>query len=84
MLISNKGKKFLTGRPISYLCGLWARPGSNIFKNFFNKKFLDLFIECTLKSAGHSENIDIFRSLSIVDAPIGMAATALFEHILLS
>ena len=64
MLISNKGKKFLTGRQISYLCCLWARPGSNIFKNFFNKKFLDLSLEYTLNSAGHSENIDFFRSLS--------------------
>ena len=60
MLISNKGKKFLTGRRISYLCCLWAWPGSNIFKNFFNKKFLDLSLEYTLNSAGYSGNIDFF------------------------
>ena len=60
MLISNKGKKFLTGRQISYLCCLWAWPGSNIFKNFFNKKFLDLSLEYSFNSAGHSENIDFF------------------------
>ena len=64
MLISNKGKKFLTGRWISYLCCLWAWPGSNIFKNFFNKKFLDLSLEYPFNSAGHSDNIDFFLSLS--------------------
>ena len=57
-LITTKGKKFLTGRRISYRLCLWAWPGSNIFKNFFNKKFLDLSLEYSFNSAGHSENID--------------------------
>ena len=60
MLISDKGKKFLTGRRISYRLCLWAWPGSNIFKNFFNKKLLDLSLEYSFNSAGHSENFDFF------------------------
>ena len=39
----------------------WAPPFCNIFKNFFNKKFLDLSLEITLNSAGHSENFDFFH-----------------------
>ena len=37
-----------------------------IFKNFFNKQFLDLSLdlEYPFNSAGHSENINFFRSLS--------------------
>ena len=39
----------------------WALPFCTILKNFFNKKFLDLSLEITLNSAGHSENFDFFH-----------------------
>ena len=36
----------------------WARTFYNIFKNFVNKKFLNLSLEYTLNSAGNSANFD--------------------------
>ena len=39
---------------------------SIFLKNLFNKKFLDLSLEITLNSAGHSENLDFFHPCLVV------------------
>ena len=51
---------------MSILClNCWcARTFLNILENFFNKKFLELSLECTINSAGHSETFDFSGTLS--------------------
>ena len=60
-IIQNGGAHGGSNSLMNGLLPPWAPPFCNIFKNFFNKKFLDLSLEITLNSAGHSENLDFFH-----------------------
>ena len=62
MRISNLDSQFLTRKRIDCLNCQCEWPFCNILRNFFNKKFLDLYLEYTLNSTGHSEQFDFFDS----------------------